>query len=239
MTKIKFLITISFLVITLIVFAIPPLIKWQLEYRLGECLKLEVSIKSIELNPIKGEYRISELKVGDSLALASGLIEINLLPMLNERIQVRNISINGFVTRINKTGDLISVGEYKIPAAATSSNNGARSSWTYQIDKINIGNTQLDLDIDGQVHKLRLDTLDIGPITTDLKKAINLSIELLLDETPILANGEYALSSTEHKFEGDLNITKFNLKRLKSLLKQPIEGIVTTNQHLIFSTLFH
>jgi hypothetical protein len=51
MTKIEFLITILFLVITLIVFGIPPLIKWQLEHKLAEYLKLDVSIKSIELNP--------------------------------------------------------------------------------------------------------------------------------------------------------------------------------------------
>jgi hypothetical protein len=82
---------------------------------------------------------------------------------------------------------------------------------------------------------LIIDAREVGPITTDLKKAIDLSIELHLDETPIRANGEYVFSSTAHKFEGDLNITKFNLKRLESLLKQPIECIVTTNQALIFS----
>jgi hypothetical protein len=120
MTKIEFLITILFLVITLIVFGIPPLIKWQLEHKLAEYLKLDVSIKSIELNPIKGKYLISGLKVGDSLALASGRIQIELLPLLNEHIEISSISINGFVARINKTGDFISVGEYKLPTATPS-----------------------------------------------------------------------------------------------------------------------
>jgi hypothetical protein len=120
MTKIEFLITILFLVITLIVFGIPPLIKWQLEHKLAEYLKLDVSIKSIELNPIKGKYLLSGLKVGDSLALASGRIQIELLPLLNEHIEISSISINGFVARINKTGDFISVGEYKLPTATPS-----------------------------------------------------------------------------------------------------------------------
>lgn len=97
MTKIKILFTLLILVTALIVSSITSLIKWQLEHSLAEFLKLDVSIMTIELNPIRGGFLISSLKIGDALVLAGGKIQIDLLPMLNEHIQVRNIGINGLV----------------------------------------------------------------------------------------------------------------------------------------------
>ena len=236
MTKIKIYITLSICVIALIVFGLKPLIKWQLESGLSDYLKLEVSIGTIDLNPLDGKYRIEGLAIGENLTLSDLSVGIKLLPLFDQSIQVHHVRLDGLKTAIIKSNETIMVGDYEIPAQSATPAASESPPWTYQIEKINISNTRTQLSIDGQEHMLKIKNLELGNISTDLASPVDISLEIQLDDASLSSHGKYQYSdSASQSFAGEINITDLKPEKFEQLLQQPIAGNFTTRQTVKFT----
>ncbi len=226
-------ITLITCAVLVIVFGLTPLIKWQLETRLAKFLSLDVSIGAIALNPLSGTLVINELEVADVLTLSEGVIELALKPLSRRHIHVKKITLHGLHSNIRKNGDVTNIGGFKVPANDVDMNNAKTTSWTYQLDSIEVNETQLNLALDEQSHQLFISSMNAGPIITDPEAPVNVAIKFQLGATTVGVEGQYqsALSS-QHNFQGQLTLSDFDLKLLEPFLKQPMAGTLTTEQNV-------
>ena len=239
MTKTRVFVVLITSVVALIVFGITPFIKWQAEVQLSKLLKLDVTIHSITLAPFSGEYQVSGFEIANSLSLSGAVVHIELLPLLERHIHIRSISLAGIESKITQTKDNINIGQYQLPASSQEENSADQSPWTFQIDKFDLSNTELELNIElnnhVHVHKLTINSLALGPVTSDLEGVIDLFADLQLNKTSVKLQGAYQLMPTaEHKLEGELDLTEFDLKLIEPFLEQAIEGTVFTQQSFNF-----
>lgn len=224
---------LGILAVSILVFGLAPLTKYQLESRLSEALEQDLVIQQLKLNPFKGQIELLEVSLGDETRVARLFLDIQVLPLLQQNLVVTEIDIDGIVLPIEQVGLTFKVAGYELPKSDESSKSSSDLGWKITADKVAVRNSTIELLVQGQNHRVALRRVDLGPLSFPDRFETELVAELAIDDAPIRieASAQVEAGFSSGSFRSGASLSGLELSRYIGLVsRHAVSGVLAFNQ---------
>lgn len=222
-----------------VVFGTAPLVRYQLQVSLTELLGRSVAIEKVELNPFKGEFRISNLVIDDANRLGELQLDMQMLPLVRREVHIESLELSDIALEAVVSKSVTQIAGINLDELTGSSPEAAAAEetapWKVSVDRLQLVQSRVAATYMASSHDLVIKQIDLGPLRTFEDFTSQINVDLQLDNAPIVSEVELRVADnfSRYQFTGDVNLESLALAKYAALLGEQaagMEGVVRLKQ---------
>ena len=160
LTPFRLALSAAIVFIIVLVFAVPAIIRAQIEATLTEMTSAAVEIGEFNLNVFTGTAHIGEMTVGPEAQLRGFDVQVAVLPLLDRRFEITSLAIDGLrVSPRVSEGELQFAG-FSLPGGGESE-PGSNAGWPLTVDEAGLSDASIALKINEVPIDIRIERFDV------------------------------------------------------------------------------
>ena len=190
----------------------------------------EVQLEDIDFNVFTGKASVTDLDVfvdGQSLLRIPKLeLDVDWMPLFSERVDVRAVTLDGVNIHIAQAADgSLRIGGISLPASEEPSEEPGGKSWGFRLETLAVLNTSFVYDSPDLQLRTKIESLELDNLVTWENDPARLMLNAVINDAPVIADGELPPLSDGYGFTGKLSLTSLPLHAFAALAAPAIEGL--------------
>lgn len=208
------------MVVAVTVFVLPTVIKQQIESRGSVSLGQPISIGYFGINPFVGRVEIRDVAIGEKTTLASGVVELNVLPLLKRRIELTHVDVSGVVLPV-----VISDSETKIAGVPMPASNSDSEPLDLYLEHLELENIQVELTVFSQSQAIVLEAVQVNQFNLKDFSGAQVDFTGSLNGSPLTVQGAL-------KQLGFAGTVAFQNVEMSLLTRDQYKGVLSLDQQV-------
>jgi len=190
----------------------------------------EVQLEDVDFNVFTGRASVTDLNVianrQSRLVIPKLEIDVDWMPLFSKHIDARLITLDGVdITIVQAADGSLRVGGISLPAADDKAESATGDAWGFRLVQLGIVNTTVtyqspDLQLVTHIESLKLDHL-----VTWLTDPARLVLNAVVNDAPVLLDGELPPLSEGFGFSGKLSVASLQLQPFATLAATAVDGL--------------